>query len=193
MAERVTTGDGERPSPNGRILLLAGQGFALGLTLAWITIPASAIFLTAYGADLLPVTYIGAACAGALASASLTVAFRRRPLAEVAARVLAGLTVLLAGVVGAARSQSGTEWVSFALLVLVPIVVPVGFIFVVGQAGMLLDVRTLKALYARVVAGFALGVVSGGLAGPLLLDVLGDTEDLLARPRRPRACSSRWW
>jgi len=35
------------------------------------------------------------------------------------------------------------EWVSFALLVLVPIVVPVGFIFVVGQAGLLLDVRVL--------------------------------------------------
>ncbi len=76
--------------------------------------------------------------------------------------------------------RSGTEWVSFALLVLVPIVVPVGFIFVVGQAGMLLDVRTLKALYARVVAGFALGVVVGGLAGPILLDALGGTEDLLA-------------
>ena len=76
--------------------------------------------------------------------------------------------------------QSGTEWVAFALLVLVPIVVPVGFIFVVGQAGMLLDVRTLKALYARVVAGFALGVVVGGLAGPILLDALGETADLLA-------------
>ena len=32
--------------------------------------------------------------------------------------------------------------------------------FVVGQAGMLLDVRALKALYGRVVAGFALGFVS---------------------------------
>ena len=167
------------PSPTGRVLLLAGQAFALGLTLAWITIPATALFLAAYGPELLPVTYIGAACAGALASVSLTVAFRRRPLAAVASWVLAALTVLLA----ASRlllGQSGTEWVSFALLVLVPIVVPVGFIFVVGQAGMLLDVRTLKALYARVVAGFALGVVVGGLAGPILLDALGETADLLA-------------
>ena len=53
------------------------------------------------------------------------------------------------------------DWVSFGLLVLVPIVVPIGFVFVVGQAGMLLDVRTLKALYARVVAGFALGLHGG--------------------------------
>ena len=41
---------------------------------------------------------------------------------------------------------------------------------------MLLDVRGLKALYARVVAGFALGFVAGGLAGPVLLAVLGATE-----------------
>jgi len=45
-------------SPHRRIALLAGQGFALGLTMAWILIPATAIFLAAYGADLLPVTYI---------------------------------------------------------------------------------------------------------------------------------------
>ena len=63
---------------------------------------------------------------------------------------------------------------------LVPILVPVGFIFVVGQAGMLLDVRSLKALYGRVVAGFALGFVAGGLAGPPLLALLGTTESLLA-------------
>ena len=76
-------------------------------------------------------------------------------------------------------STSDADWVSFALLVLVPIVVPVGFIFVVGQAGMLLDVRSLKAFYARVVAGFALGFVAGGLAGPLLLSLLGSTESVL--------------
>ena len=167
-----------RTSPTGRILLLAGQAFALGLTLVWIAIPATALFLEAYGPEVLPVSYIGAACAGALASVSLTVAFRRRPLAAVAARVLAALTVLLAAS-WLLLGRSGTEWVSFGLLVLVPIVVPVGFMFVVGQAGLLLDVRTLKALYARVVAGFALGVVVGGLAGPILLEALGDTADLL--------------
>ena len=68
---------------------------------------------------------------------------------------------------------------SFGVLVLVPIVVPVGFMLLVGQAGMLLDVRALKALYARVIAGFALGFVVGGLAAPPLLDVAGATEDLL--------------
>ena len=71
-------------------------------------------------------------------------------------------------------------WVSFGLLILVPIVVPVGFVIVVGQAGMLLDVRTLKVLYPRVIAGFALGYVAGGVVGPPLLSALGRTEHLLA-------------
>ena len=176
----VTAADGERPSPNGRILLLAGQGFALGLTLAWITIPASTIFLTAYGADLLPVTYIGAACAGALASASLIGAFRRRPLAEVATRVLVGVVGGAAGGVVDARSQrdgagspspcwswcpSSCRWASSSSS---------------ARPACCSTSGRSRRSYARVVAGFALGVVSGGLAGPPLLDVLGGTEDLVA-------------
>ena len=61
---RVSGTDSRGDSPRGPIMLLAGQGFALGLTMAWILISASAIFLAAYGSDLLPVTYIGAAGAG---------------------------------------------------------------------------------------------------------------------------------
>ena len=160
------------------LLLLAGQAFALGLLVAWITIAASAIFLEAYGSGALPFTYIGAAIAGALASAALTRALRGRSLVSVAKRVLAAMSVALAASF-AALWTSGA-WVSVALLVLIPILVPVGFVFVVGQAGMLLDVRSLKASYARVVAGFALGFVIGGVAGPVLLDLTGRTEALLA-------------
>jgi HEAT repeat protein len=76
--------------------------------------------------------------------------------------------------------KAGADWVSFGLLVLVPIIVPVGFMLIVAQAGLLLDVRTLKALYGRVIAGFALGFVTGGVTGPLLLAAFGRTEDLLA-------------
>jgi HEAT repeat protein len=160
-----------------RVTLLAGQAFALGLLMAWIMIPAGAIFLSTYGSDLLPVTYIGAALAGVVGSASLSAALRRRPLANVARRVLIATSAVL--VVAWLLLSSGALWPSFALLVLVPIVVPMGFMLLVGQAGMLLDVRALKALYARVIAGFALGFVAGGLAGPPLLAVLGPTENLL--------------
>ena len=177
--------------PRGRIVLLAEQAFALGLTAAWIMIPASAIFLAAYGSELLPPTYIAAAVAGVLSSTLLAAALRRRPLASVATASwpVCRSPCLLRG---SCSRRSDADWVSFALLVLVPIMVPVGFVFVVGQAGMLLDVRVLKKLYARVVAGFALGFVAGGLAGPLLLTVLGTTETCSPR-RRPRPRVPRSW
>lgn len=171
----------ERPRERSNrrpIILLAGQAFALGLMVAWITIPASAIFLDAYGSGALPYTYLGAAVAGGIASAALTRAFRRRSLVSVAMRVLAALAGLL-GASFAALWASG-PWVSAVLLVFVPILVPVGFMFVVGQAGMLLDVRVLKVFYARVIAGFALGFVTGGVAAPVVLELIGRTESLLA-------------
>ena len=92
--------------------------------------------------------------------------------------ILAALAIVL--VASWLLLSQGAEWVAFALLVLVPIIVPVGFMLVVAQAGMLLDVRALKALYGRVIAGFALGFVVGGATGPLLITRLGHTEDLLA-------------
>jgi HEAT repeat protein len=159
--------------------LLAGQAFFLGLTTAWIGIPASAIFLETYGSGLLPLTYIGAAVAGAATSAALGVAVRRRPLVSVAIQVLVVLAVvLLASWLVLWRRDA--DWLSFGLLVLVPIVVPVGFMLIVAQAGMLLDVRALKSLYGRVIAGFAFGFVAGGLIGPVLISLLGNTEHLLA-------------
>jgi hypothetical protein len=174
----MTPVSGAGESSNRRIALLAGQAFCLGLTSAWIAIPASAIFLEAYGSGLLPLTYIGAAAAGAAVSASLAVALRRRSLVSVAMSVLTVLSVVLTAS-WLVLWRFGADWVSFGLLVLVPIVVPVGFMLVVAQAGMLFDVRALKRLYGRVIAGFALGFVIGGVAGPPLLDAFGRTEHLL--------------
>ena len=168
----------QTPGTRRRILLLAGQAFALGLTVAWTTIPASAIFLEDYGSGLLPITYIGAAAAGAVSTVLLGRAVRKRALAHVAVRLYALVTAVFVGSWLLLHSFDA-GWVSFALLVVLPIAVPVGFMFIVGQAGMLLDVRTMKALYPRVIAGFALGFTLGGLAGPVLLSILGATEHLL--------------
>ena len=161
-----------------RLGLLAAEALAFGLTIAWVLVPATTTFLDVYGSGLLPVTYIGAAVAGVATTAGLNAAFGRRPLAAVAARVLGGLVVALL-LAWAALAWSDATWVSFALLVLIPIMVPVGFVFVVGQAGALLDVRALKAGYGRVIAGFALGLTVGGLVAPLWIAVLGRTENVL--------------
>ena len=151
--------------------------------MAWILIPASAIFLDAYGAELLPVTYIGAAVAGAAASRSHR-RLRRRPLVAVASRVLAGTAAALV-VAWALLSWRSVRGSPSRLLVLAPIMVPVGLhASSSARPALLLDVRALKACYARVIAGFALGFVAGGLVAPVLLSAPRDgAENLCWRPR----------
>lgn len=171
--------DASADSPRARVALLAGQGFTLGLVTSWLLIAASTVFLDTYGSGLLPATYVGAALAGVASSVGLTVAFRTRPLIAVTSTVLRGLAVgLLASWL--LLWLGDASWMSFVLLVLVPVVVPAGFMFLVGQAGMLLDVRTLKAMYARVIGGFAFGFVVGSGVAPTSIAVLGRTEHLLA-------------
>jgi hypothetical protein len=165
-------------STRRRVVILGAQAFALGLVVAWVSIPANAIFLESYGSGALPWTYVAAAVAGGLATFGLTAAFRKRTLVWVTIRVLVAFAATLVGSFVALRSSG--PWVSVILLILIPILIPVGFIFVVGQAGMLLDVRVLKALYGRVIAGFAAGLLTGGLAGPLVLAVFGRADSLVA-------------
>ena len=74
---------------------------------------------------------------------------------------------------------AGGVWVSAALLVLFPIALQMGFVFIGGQAGRLLDVRQMKERFPRVVGGFSVGFLLGGLLGIPLLALLGSTENLL--------------
>ena len=52
---------------------------------------------------------------------------------------------------------------SAGLLVLFPIALQLGFVFIGGQAGRLLDVRQMKERFPRVVGGFSVGFLLGGL------------------------------
>ena len=160
------------------MLLLTAQAFFLGLALAWITIPANTIFLQTFGSGMLPVTYVVAAIVGTASSALLAHALRRRSLSVVAVRLLVvvGVAIVASWLL---LWRAGADWLSFGLVGVLPVALPVGFMFVVGQAGALLDVRVLKVLYPRVIAGFATGFAVGGLAGAPLLTLLGGTEHLL--------------
>ena len=103
---------------------------------------------------------------------------RRWPLARVAV-VTEGAVALLFLAAWAVLTAADGVWVSAPLLVLWPVLLQIGFIFVGGQAGRLLDVQQLKVGFPRIVLGFALGFLAGGLAGAPLLALLGSTGDLL--------------
>ncbi len=164
--------------PRRVIALLAGQAFAFGLSESLLLIVANAIFLDAYGSKWLPLTYVGIAVVGTLAAAGVARTVRRWPLPRVAL-VAEGAVALLFVAAWAVLTSSGGAWVSAPLLVLFPVLLQIGFIFVGGQAGRLLDVQQIKSGFPRIVSGFAIGFLAGGLAGRPLLALLGSPDHLL--------------
>jgi hypothetical protein len=167
-----------RPTtPRGVVAVLTAQALAFGVSLALLIIPANALFLDEYGSEWLPATYIAIAVFGAGAAALIARAARRTRLVSVATPSLGALAALYAAswLILLARGV----WVSAVLLVLFPIALQLGFVFIGGQAGRLLDVRQMKERFPRIVSGFAVGFLVGGLLGIPLLMLLGSTEHLL--------------
>jgi hypothetical protein len=163
--------------PRGVVALLTAQGFAFGVTLALLLVPANSIFLDAYGSKWLPATYVAIAVVGSVASAFIARAARRTRLVGLATVTLGAFAALFA--LSWPILAAGGVWASAVLLVVFPIALQVGFVFIGGQAGRLLDIRQMKALFPRIVSGFALGFLAGGLLGIPLLALLGSTEHLL--------------
>ena len=163
--------------PRGVIAFLTAQALAFGVTLALLIVPANALFLDEYGSEWLPATYIAIAVFGTAASALIARAARRTRLVRVATVVLGAFAALFAA--SWLILVAGGIWVSVLLLILFPIALQIGFVFIGGQAGRLLDVRQMKELFPRVVSGFAVGFLLGGLLGIPLLALLGSTEHLL--------------
>ena len=147
------------------------------MTLALLIIPANALFLDEYGSEWLPATYIAIAVFGSGASVLIARAARRTRLVRVAGASLGGLAALYAA--SWLILVAGGIWASAVLLVLFPIALQVGFVFIGGQAGRLLDIRQMKERFPRIVSGFAVGFLLGGLLGIPLLALIGSTEHLL--------------
>ena len=163
--------------PRGVVGLLTGQALAFGVTLALLLVPGNSLFLDAYGSKWLPVTYIATAVLGGAAAALIARATRTARLVRVATATLGALAALFAA--SWAILVAGGDWVSWALVVTFPIALQIGFVFIGGQAGRLLDVRQMKEFFPRVVSGFAVGFLVGGLVEIPLLALLGSTENLL--------------
>jgi len=163
--------------PRGVVALLTAQALAFGVTLALLIVPANSLFLDEYGSQWLPVTYIAIAVAGTAVAGLFARAARTTRLVRLAAASLGGLALLYAG--SWVLLEAGASWISGVLLVTFPVALQIGFVLVGGQAGRLLDVRQMKEQFPRVVSGFAVGFLVGGLLGIPLLALLGSTEDLL--------------
>ena len=72
---------------------------------------------------------------------------------------------------------------------LFPVLIQLGFVFVGAQAGRILDIAGIKATFPRIVAGFPVGAVVGGLLAAPLVDLLGSTEVCCSPRPSPRRSS----
>ena len=161
-----------------RVNLLAAQAGLLGLAVMFLLVPASALFLDRYGAADLPFVYLAVAVLGVAVSRAIRSLQERLPLVAVATRCIGAFIVIVAAGWLLLRFAH-QDWVSAVLVGLFPLAIPVGFVLIGTQAGRLLDVRSMKQSFARIVTGFSLGFVVGGLATAGLIGPLGSPVDLL--------------
>ena len=170
-----------------KLAVLAGQTLSLGLFCAFLVVPASALFLERYGARALPYAYLAVAATGVVVSAAMRRAQARLALGALAVSVVGTFLVLVAAAWVILTVSDGI-WVTFPLLVLFPVSIPIGFVLVGSQAGRLLDVREMKAYLPRVFAGFSVGFGCGGLLAAWLVHVVGGPVQLLGFDTASAAC-----
>ena len=136
----------DRTRANGA--LLAAQAVWFGVTSALLVIPANGIFLAAYGAEWLPLTYVGIALLGTARldrdrplAAPLDPADGLRRRARRDRRDAAGTWAVIA--------VTGSAWPSVVQLIMFPILLQLGFVIIGGQAGRLLDLQQIKRYFPR--------------------------------------------
>ncbi|KGN34991.1 hypothetical protein N802_00700 [Knoellia sinensis KCTC 19936] len=161
-----------------RLALLTGQTIALGVMVAFLVVPASALFLARYGADALPFTYLAVAVTGVVVTILIRRAQNHFSLARLAVLVLTTYIAIVA-VAWALLEFADAVWVTFPLIVVFPLIIPLGLMLVGAQSGRLLDVRQIKAHLPRVMGGFALGFAIGGVGAAALVGPLGGPVPLL--------------
>ena len=162
----------------GAVPWLTAQAVMFGAMAALLGIVANTMFLDAYGSGWLPATYIAIGVAGIIVSGAIARTAQRFDLLGIALAVLGSAAVGLA-IAWVIAGRGDAAWVSAPLLVLFPILIQLGFVFIGAQAGRLPDIAGIKASFPRISAGFAVGAVIGGLLGGPLVTVLGRTEHLL--------------
>ncbi len=160
------------------VLLLAAQAVCLGVAIALLVIPANGIFLAAYGAKWLPLTYVGIAVLGSSASVFIARSLRRWTLPAVSIVVLSSITATLL-VTWLLMVVTGSALPSVLQLMMLPVLLQLGFVIIGGQAGRLLDLQQIKRYFPRIVAGFVVGYMTGGFAAVPVLKVLGDPMHLI--------------
>lgn len=160
--------------PGERVLvgLLFGQYFCTGIASAFTQTAAFTMFLTEFGAGLLPWTYIAmAVIVSALTFLYLQAGRWLNFGGTLTLNLVAQLIITLGFAIGLAFSRA--QWLVFALPVLFQIAVVFGNMAFWSLAGRALNVRQGKRLFGLVGAGEWLAIVTMGFLMPIIAPLVG--------------------
>ena len=116
-----------------RVILLVGQSISLGLFASLLLITANSLFLATFGSAALPYAYLAVAALGAVTFYALAILQRTWPLPRLA--LLIDLSLVAAALAGWLALTAGLVWVSFLLVVAIPLSIQAGFVVLGGQVG----------------------------------------------------------
>ncbi|MGI9595661.1 MAG: hypothetical protein ACR2QK_05855, partial [Acidimicrobiales bacterium] len=165
--------------PLSAATLLVAQAVSLGLILANLVIPGSAVFLDSFGSARLPFVYLLVAGAGSAVSALVNRLQSRFGLYQLAV----GTTLVVAAVAAACWAlvaNADQRWASYIVLTLFAVQLQLGFVFIGAQAGRAFDVQQIKRVFPRIVGGFVFGFMVGGFLARPILVLVDRAEHLLA-------------
>ncbi|MEM7118216.1 MAG: hypothetical protein AAF614_37660, partial [Chloroflexota bacterium] len=156
--------------------LIAAQSFFIAPVGTLTKIVADTVFLSYFGAELLPVTYIVMGIVVVLLSSSIIIVQRRYSFAAIAITTFVVLTIVYTAAWLILRSPNG-QWVSFVLVLMEPINVLLALsIMVGGQAGKIFNVRQMKRLFPIVTGASFAGSTAIAFLAPWLP---GGSQNLL--------------
>ncbi len=160
------------------ILLLAAQFFFSSGALACVYVTGNTLFLLDFGVGTLPYVYI--ATGAVVATLSLIVAplRARKPLAVTSVGTFCIMSLVLFCCWLLLR-QADVPWISFFLMLLLPVGLISDAITIGGQIGALFDVRDVKRVYPTVFTGAIVGYITFSWLSPWLTRVLGSADHLL--------------
>ncbi len=161
------------------VVLLVAVAFLSACMLCGISVAATSLVLAAFGAEIMPYVFIATGVIVSLLSFGLGKIQQRMSTTGFAYTVF-GLFIAIILVSRAGFVLPIAKWVAFLLLVTHTLLGQFNSVAIGGLAGKLFTVREIKRVYPKIMTGQVMGYMLFGASVPLLIGLVGSTENVVA-------------
>ncbi|MBI5220049.1 MAG: hypothetical protein HY958_14070 [Bacteroidia bacterium] len=160
------------------VLLLILQSFFLGIFYGSFDIAASALFLEAYPASMLPKAFVISGVAGLVLTTIYTKLQTKIPFAKLALLNLIAVT-LITFLLRIGYFYTGSKWLPFLILVMMGPLNIIALLGFWGVAGRMFSLRQGKRLFGLIDSGQVFGIIVSCYTIPVILLLSFSTKNLL--------------